>query len=203
MKKLFIFLLLTGFTSVNAYAQEYIETMADHVCECYNEIPEDLVGDEFNVQLGMCILEAAQPHWDEIEADMGITMSNFHARGQELGYKIGQQMAARCTKVAVDMAERSTGRPLGSEEEAESDMIYGTVLKVERGIFAKISLRDDMGKLRKFYLLMNVETNIILEEDLDQLEGAQVYLGFRPMELFDARINEFRPFNVIESLEVE
>lgn len=203
MKKLTFLtaLLLTGL-SYQAKSQDYIEQMTQSVCECYDSIPADLVGQEFNMQLGFCILEAAQPHWDAIEADLGVTMSNFSVRGEELGYRIGVRMASQCPKVAMALAPRSQGEQPG-DYEFEANVLSGVVTKVDGQLFAEIKVRDEEDKMRTFYILTTVETNVLMEEDLSDLIGKMVYITYREEELFDYRIKEYRNFMIIESLTVE
>jgi len=77
----------------------------------------------------------------------------------------------------------------------------GKIVQISRENFVKFSLKNSKGKTASFYWLTFVSTEVDLQSQYRDLKGKQVKIGYQRQELFDPQLQEYRSFNVLNSLE--
>ena len=58
MRKLLLALILI-FRITYGYSQDYVDTIAGVACKCLDKIPDTISREQYNIKLGLCILEAS------------------------------------------------------------------------------------------------------------------------------------------------
>jgi hypothetical protein len=84
----------------------------------------------------------------------------------------------------------------------KSEIFEGQITRIDGNIFLEFSLKDEQGKISKFYWLSFIESDMELTTEYKSLLDKYVRITFRSEEFFDARIGEYRIFNIIQELEV-
>jgi len=178
-------------------AQDYMSIITNESCECLSEIKETNDKERFNMQLGLCIIEAASPYKAQLKADHKIDLDKIETNGKKLGELIGFRMASVCP----DQILRATQGEV-QEEEIDNEFYYttGSVVKIEKEQFVIISIKDDTGKTSKYYWLTYVASEIDLPNEYNSLVGKNIEVYYTIDDLFDARIDEYKSFNVIEEI---
>ncbi len=54
-----LLLLIIGYS---AQAQDYLDDVAQEACECLQELPDSLDSETFQMEFGLCLLNASQPY---------------------------------------------------------------------------------------------------------------------------------------------
>lgn len=184
-----------------SFSQDYMSIITNESCECLSEIKETTDREKFNLQLGLCIIEAASPYKAQLKADHKIDLDKIDTQGKKLGELIGFRMASVCPD---QILRASNGGMIEEDEyEVEDEFYYitGNVVKIEKEQFVVISVKDDSdGKTSKYYWLTYVDSTIDLPNDYNSLVGKNVEVYYNINELFDARIDEYKSFNVIEEI---
>ena len=144
---LYPILLLVIFSAPALFAQDYITKITHQSCECLSEISETEDSDRFNLELGLCIINASTPYKKELKRDHNIDLDNINVDGTRLGELIGIKMAGVCPEEILRMTNTSDDE----DYEEMSNYVSGTVTKIEKEQFVVLSLKDDSGKTLKLY----------------------------------------------------
>jgi len=198
MRKIFIvgLLLIVG---LNLKAQEYMAIIMEQSCNCVGEVPDSLSGNAFNMQLGLCMLEAAMPYKEEIKRDFNINLDNIDVEGEAFGKIIGIKMVGYCPEVMLKLTQKVE---MQKEEEEKPEFVTGKITNVGNDGFVVLSIKDETGKERKYYWLSFVESEFDMVNSYEELKGKKVKVSYFDQELFDSRLKEYRQFLILESLEV-
>lgn len=182
-------------------AQDYLDKIAQQACDCLYKVSDTLPEDRFNLELGLCIINASTPYSKQLKKDHGIKIENIDTEGEKLGRLIGVRMAGICSERLLKVASRTSGDseippppPLGE--------YIGNITRIETEFFVVFSVKDESGKTSRFLWLTNIETKSDLVSQYQMLTGKEVKIGYEIQDIFDPKIGEYRRFNVIRSLEI-
>lgn len=198
--KTFFTLTLLFFTLCQLIAQEdYMDIIARQTCECIENIPETEDREQFNMKLGLCMIEACWDYKEEINRDYGIDMDRIDVEGERLGQVIGVKIGMRCPELMLKITQKINTE----EEETETKSIKGVITKVEDDTFVIFSIKEETGKISKYYWLTFFSSNMELSDKYMDLVDKSVIIDFEEMELFDPKIEQYRSFNVITGMTFE
>ncbi|MGC3943129.1 MAG: hypothetical protein QM762_01095 [Chryseolinea sp.] len=108
MKHLLLITLL-ALTFGKAFSQDYLEVITKKSCSCLEDVPETLNNEEYNMKLGICIIEASMPYKKQIKKNHNIDLDNIETEGQNLGRLIGLKMATVCPDALVKVTQKTKG----------------------------------------------------------------------------------------------
>ena len=182
-----------------SYAQNYMDKILEKTCDCVNKVSDSLEIDKYNLELGVCMIEASMPYKKQLRKDFDINMDKIDMEGEKLGRLIGVKMASFCPNSLLKLTKRSAKT---ESKVVMEDTISGMVLKVEADFFVIISLKDNIGKTTKFYWLSFVESNIEMPSFYSSLAGKSVEISYKKEEYFDPKIEQYRSFNIITKLKL-
>ena len=74
MKSILITLFLAF--SFTAFSQDYMDKIALEVCDCIDNVSDSVPTDQFNMELGLCMLEASMPYKKQLKKEV-IIWSRF------------------------------------------------------------------------------------------------------------------------------
>lgn len=185
--------------ALNAFSQSYMETIASKSCDCLDEVSDVSDAETFNLELGLCMIEASKPYAAELMRDYNIDFDKIDTQGEELGRLIGMKMATVCPKRLMAAANRMTE----SEEDPDLTSVSGTITKVKEGTFIEFSLDEGEGTPNKYCWITTIDSNIDLVDGYDGLVGKRVSISYKDQEVFDGRIGEYRNFRVIAKLNLQ
>lgn len=199
MKKyhlVFTVLLLQAFA---IYSQDnYLINIAEESCQCVSELPdgEDLT----NVNLGLCIINEAIKYKEELLRDHDINMANIDVEGEKLGKLVALEMFARCP----EQMKRIVGANVDEDNKENDDFqsMEGVIKSITLGDFIVFSITADDGKTSKFYWLTFIESDNDLQNEYENFKEKRVRLEYSIIELYDARLGEYRNYNLINSLNI-
>jgi hypothetical protein len=193
-------LLITSLTfSYNAVSQDYMEKIAIKSCECLDKLSEDEDSQQTKVEVGLCIIEAASPFQKQLKKDHNIDFKKIDEHGEQLGQLVAMKMASVCPTQLIGFAKKINGEN-ESAPKSESLFISGVVTHIEDDIFVILSVKDESGKIVKFYWLSFINSELNLADTYKTLLDKRVNLSYSTTEYFDPRIKEYRPYNVIHML---
>jgi hypothetical protein len=178
-------------------AQDYITVITQKSCDCVAQVPDTLKTEEFNLRLGLCMIEASMPYKKQIKKDFDINLDKIETEGAKLGRMLGVKMATVCPDALVKMTQRMKGQAPSSKAEQTAT---GTVTKIENDFFVVLSLKDESGKISKYYWLTFIESAADLTSSYSTLLGKTLHIGYEPREFFDPKLQEYRQFFVIKRI---
>lgn len=190
------FILISFFSVPSLIAQDYLTKITNESCECLSNIDESEDRDKFNMELGLCIIDASIPYKKELKRDHNIDLDNIIKDGTRLGELIGIKMAGSCPNQILRMTESADLE----DYDDGSSYASGTITKIEKEQFIVFTLKDENGRSMKFHWLYYVDSEIDLPSEYSNLVGKKVGVYYYEDDLFDARIDEYKLFNVIEEI---
>ena len=193
-------ILIILFVSISniTFSQDYMDDIATKGCECLKSLPDSLENTRFNMELGACMIEAAKTYKKKLKRDYDIDFEKIDTQGEELGRLVGIRMATICPDILVKAAERSNK---SKEEDVAKNIIEGKVTNIIDDKFVEFSIKDENGKVSKYYWLTFIESNVELTNNYKSILDENVRITFFTQEFFDGRISEYRTFNIIQKLE--
>jgi hypothetical protein len=111
-------------------------------------------------------------------------------------------MVGVCPQALMDISKKINDKKAGKSGVPE-ESYSGKIVKVEPDVFLVIHVKDESGKINKFYWLEFVESNIEISEKGTQLTGKSVDLTFTSRELYDPKTKEYRKFSIVKKFEVK
>jgi len=198
MKKILIFagLLLV---SIPGFSQTYMDKIVRSSCECISSVPDSLDKDKFNMQFGLCMINASMPYKKELKRDYNINLDNIdNKEGQKLGTVVALKMGAICPDGLLKVANINKAIP---EQETSEKTMEGIVTNIEDTNFVVFSVKDDLGRLFKFYWLQVIQSDTELTNTYNSLLGKTIKLTYDKKEYFDPKITDYRQYNVISKIE--
>lgn len=195
--KYFIASLLT-FQCLFAFGQDYVDIIAEKSCACINEKLENVEdAEEATMKIGFCMLEFASPYQKKLKKDYGIDFAKIDKDGEKLGQIIGLRMASKCPMSLVAVSNLSKKNPLHEGSEIQ---YTGTIINIEVNLFVLFTVEDENGKKYKFLWLEPIIDGSNIGEDYKNLTSKKVKISYISREFFDPKIDEYRMFNVIQSI---
>jgi hypothetical protein len=205
-KVLFAFLLVMVCGIAPSYSQDYMDKIVTESCNCMEQIPDSLDKQESLMYVGTCMINASMPYKKKLKADFGINLDNIdNEAGEELGKIVGLRMVNKCPKALMRIANLANEPEKGDSEkevQADSKIFTGTVTAIENEPFVVFSIKDDLGKSSRFFWLNFVQCDSDLVEHYSTLVGSTVKIQYSTSEFFDPKINEYRQFNIIQSVNI-
>jgi hypothetical protein len=199
MKKNNLITALIFLQSIVIYSQNnYMDNISEKSCECISQITEgkNLLGTE----LGLCIINEATKYKDELLRDHNINMDNIDVEGEVLGKIIALEMFTKCPE---QMKRIAIANDDNNSEKKESYLsIEGNIKSVFKNEFIIFSLITSDNKTSKFYWLTFIQSDNDLQNEYKSFEGKNVIIEYSNIELFDHNLNEYRNYNLIESLNI-
>jgi hypothetical protein len=202
VKRTLPFLVLLYFPICSLNAQEnYMDTIVEQACSCVSAIGEE---EELNsTNLGLCILNEAVKFKEELLRDHNINMANIDVEGEALGRLVALEMLSVCPDQLKRMVNARQNEPdAAAEEETSYYSVTGQVKSIQKSDFVSFSITNEEGKTSKFYWLTFIEGNFDIQEEYPSLKGRNVEVTYSEIELYDPQIEEYRTFNVIDSLTI-
>jgi hypothetical protein len=199
MKYFLLISFLFAFSALGI-SQEYLDIIVEKACTCTEKLPEISDSQQYTMQFGVCVIEASIPYKKQILKDYKINLDNIDKEGEELGRLIGLKMAAKCPQVILKVAEK--GNMVNNQQGATEQSAQGMIIKIENESFVILSLKDDLGKITKFYWLTFINAAFDMAGTYTLLVDKEVSIVYEVQEFFDPKIAEYRTFNIIKSLVV-
>ncbi|MFZ6844990.1 hypothetical protein [Undibacterium sp. RuTC16W] len=192
MKKILSFCVLL-FSLNTCFAEDYLDVVTSKSCACIDKIPSNADKRNLKMQMGFCMLEAfSKDDKDKFKKEFNLDFYQLDKNGEKIGTIVGMRMATQCPKTVMAMAN--------ADKQADSDMLNGTITKIEKDNFATFFLKDNEGKTTKLYWLGPVQTTMDLPTIYQTLVGKTVEVQYENKDIFDPKIGEYRQFKVITKL---
>jgi len=202
MKKSILLVLLFSI-SLFGFSQKYLVKIAEESCVCLENISDTINPEQINMEMGMCIIEAAIPYKKQLLKDHDIDMDQIDVYGEKLGMLIGVKLASVCPNTLLRVTK--LGNTVSEEEPEEIDdiqIVNGTVTRIEDDQFVIFSIKDETNRLSKYYWLSGIESDIDITSNYLELLNKDIRIAYETIELFDPRIQVYRQFKVITEIKI-
>lgn len=208
MKKIvsvLVFVMISQF----AFSQDYLEEIADSSCTCINNLPDSMDKNVYLIKSMLCVLESSSVYKTQLKEDYDIEVGSVDDDSMDdLGDLIGTKIEIKCPEIVAVLEGL-----VGDVDEDESNnnveiigttqkLIKGEVTKVEDDFFVVFHVKDEQGKVMKYYWFDFFNNEIDLINTYKTMVGKKVAITFVINEFFDPKIGEYRQFYSIKQLSV-
>ncbi|OYU95077.1 MAG: hypothetical protein CFE21_12280 [Bacteroidetes bacterium B1(2017)] len=187
MKKIILFC-LSFIALSNLKAQDVLDSIANHSCDCISKLDLKNIGKEkATMEFGLCMMKAAQPYEKQLKQVYGIDMKNIdRGEGEKLGRLVGLKMASSC----ANFTELIT---VITSEEASSNSIDGTITEFVVDQFVTILIKDSDGRDVKIIWLDYFKNS---EKLMQKGKNKNVTIEYVERELFNPKLNDYLKYKV-------
>lgn len=196
MQKLFLSFVLLFITSILSAQEAYMDDIVNKTCDCISEAKIKNPNPS-KAELGICVMLATKDYKEELTRDYNIDWELGHNEGERLGRIIGVQLISVCPEVILSIVEQAQEQ---MPEEITSLRIIGRVQRISNDQFIVFDIQDTSNRTDKYYWLTFIDTEFDLQNDYLELEGKLVEITYFTLDFYDARIKEYRPHKIIDSL---
>lgn len=201
MKKIAMLLVLFV-TATNLYSQELTKDelktkLAEHTCECSNS--KEMTKDNYELNLGLCILEAVNKYQSSVEKYYG---KNYISKIEEIGGDVGETMAGVCPDLLIKIFQNSQEQSDSYDSSVEDETINGTFVNTNEDGFLYVNVKEASGKSHKFLLLDNFDNSYLIIDNVLKSKD-KIKVSYYVAELYNTKTKKYENFKVISDIEKE
>jgi hypothetical protein len=187
MKKTILALLFL-FSISQIKAQDVLDSISAHTCDCVTKLDiEKLPKEKLTIELGLCMMQAAQPFEKELKQKYDVDMKKVNkGEGEKLGRLVGLKMASNCP-VFTQLITRITS------DDPVTNSIEGTITELVNEQFITIVLKDEDGRDQKIIWLEYFKNS---EKLLQKGKNKNVTIEYEERELFSPKFNDYIKYKV-------
>ncbi|MDI9310108.1 MAG: hypothetical protein QM535_07830 [Limnohabitans sp.] len=194
MKKNIIITFLTLY-SVFGYSQnkeEILQKLAKNSCDCVNKKNSPQITD---IDFGICIIESLSTLNEKEQKVIGYNPKDGVKAIEKLTEPIGIQLALTCPQVLTQIKDKK-GKSLMDDDLTSHS---GIVEEIIVGDFKKIRLKSDKNEVLEFLWLFKFSNDSVLLNN-KVIKGDKVEITYTIENLFDAKTNTYKSFNIIKEI---
>lgn len=150
------------------------------------------------MELGLLILTVVSKYEKEIEKEWGLNL-NDPKDFEKIGEKIGQDAALKCPKF-FEFIKNNLDAISSADEEAEMKTLTGKLTGVEDNIFSCLLVKTKTGKEEKIWWFGHFEGAEQIIKDKNAFLNNTVEVSYTEMEVYDARLKDYRTIKVIKKI---
>jgi len=176
------------------------DKLADKTCECSNK--KTLSKENFEVVLGLCIIESISAYEKDVEKYYGKNIIANEIKMEELGYEVGKKMALKCTNVFSLFLEaelEDETEEVEIEEEEEALLLVGKIKEIKSEQFITFSVTEDSGKVNHFILLSDFDNAFLLTDKVLKVND-RVQIEYYQLDLYDAKVGKLILYNIVSDI---
>lgn len=212
MKRTFTVFAVLLMISGAVFAQKKItQEISDGTCECLQErVPSEKEASQFEMMLGLCMLEASTGKQDRIKKELGIDMNSMSGM-ERLGEVIGEYMAMNCPHfmnlILASMEDENSMARKALEEELDNmgsvsyDEFEGTVTAISEGDILKIEVKSG-GMTQRFVCLGEFEGVGVVKLGTN-LKGSDVILEYEETQIYSPVKKDFDYVKAIRAIRLK
>lgn len=189
---LFIFLLVNS----SSFGQDIYEKIAEETCGCTSKIDFKKEDANFDMQFGLCILQAYNSHINEIAENERLDFSDKEQM-KNFGRDIGLKMIKYCPDSIMNF-----GNIALADEEEEVDSFFeieGIFTGTKLGSFLNIQIVEPNGKTNNFIILQNFDNAFLITDKVLKNKDV-VTVIYYTIDLFDHKLNRFVSTNILTDI---
>jgi hypothetical protein len=193
-------ILTLAFASL-ASAQDVLDKVSKDACTCMEGVKmEGSDKDAFQMQLGLCFLQASMPYEKELKKKYDLDLNHMDDKtGEKLGMLVATRMATHCPDMLAklaSMAEEEEAPPTQAElEAANSSTLDGEVTASRKDGFVTLTVRSASGRSVEMLWLEFFLGSELLNNG--NAQGTKGQFSYVERELFDAASGTYRKYNVL------
>lgn len=152
------------------------------------------------VEIGLLIVPIVEKYSKEIEKEWGLKSDDMNDF-EKIGERIGQEAALGCPKF-LEFIKNNLSEIKEASEEEELKSLAGTFQRLEDQQFSSLIIKTKTGKEERFWWFQFFEGSDDLIKNPVSFAKKNITVKYIQMEVYDAKLKEYRNIKVIKSLTV-
>ena len=154
----------------------------------------------FEIELGLLVVPIIEKYSREIEKEWGLSRDN-EQDNEKISERIGKEAAMGCPKF-LEFIRNNLSEINESSADEETKSITGVFQRFEEQIFSSIVIKTKSGKEEKIWWFQFFEGADDLVKKPAMLAKKNITIKYAEMEVYDAKLKEYRTVKVIKGLTV-
>ena len=154
----------------------------------------------FEMELGLLVVPIIEKYNKEIEKEWGLLRDNEDDY-EKISEKIGQEAALGCPKF-LEFVRNNLSEIKESADDDETKLITGTFQRIEEQLFSSLVIKTKTGKEEKLWWFQFFEGADELIKNPAGFAKKNITVRYIDMEVYDAKLKEYRIIKVIKDLTV-
>lgn len=152
----------------------------------------------FEMELGLLIVPIIEKYGKQIEKEWGLSRDNEQDY-EKISERIGKEAAFGCPKF-LEFIKNNLSEINESKDEEETKSITGTFQRLEEQLFSSLVIKTKSGKEEKLWWFQFFEGSDELVKKPATLAKKSLTVTYVEIEIYDAKLKEYRPVKVIRGL---
>ena len=152
----------------------------------------------FEIELGLLIVPIIEKYGQEIEKEWGLSRDNEQDY-EKISEKIGKEAAFGCPKF-LEFIKNNLSEINESDDEEETKSITGIFQRLEEQLFSSLVIKTKSGKEEKLWWFQFFEGSDELIKNPAVFAKKNITVRYTEMEVYDAKLKEYRKVKVIKNL---
>ncbi len=154
----------------------------------------------FEVELGLLIVPIIEKYSKEIEKEWDLVTDNEEDY-QKISERIGREAAFGCPKF-LEFIKNNIDDINESEDASNTKSISGVFQRLEGQLFTALVIKTKAGKEEKLWWFQFFEGSDELAKNPANLAKKNLTIKYTEMEVYDAKLKEYRTIKVIKNLAI-
>lgn len=199
----FLLLLLLASPLLLTAQESVIDQISRETCDCMTRKEvSDMSQDQFEQELGMCMLTSATPLMAQLQEEENIDPNDPNAF-QQIGEKVGSKIAMSCPDLFNKMMEFYGAEVETTSEVRQLMVMEGTYVGIKPGAVARIQLSGGNGSSADFLWLEAFEGSEVLEANPNALKGKAVKVFFTEKSFYNPSRKAYEAQKVVQKIEIK
>jgi hypothetical protein len=152
----------------------------------------------FEVELGLLIVPIIEKYSKEIEKEWDLVTDNEEDY-QKISERIGREAAFGCPKF-LEFIKNNMDSINESEDASNTKSVSGVFQRLEGQLFTALVIKTKSGKEEKLWWFQFFEGSDELAKNPANLAKKNLTIKYTEMEVYDAKLKEYRTIKVIKNL---
>lgn len=199
MKKVFFIFLFLGsvpsFFAQNVSKEDLKVKLAQETCKCSEN--KEFNKDNYELSLGLCILEAINNNRSDVENHYG---KDYYSHIESISGEVGEKLAVVCPNLLMKIAEFSGDYDDSEELESyEDEELEATFVNSTVDGFLFVNVKENSGKSHQFLLINSFDNSYLITDKVLKAKDKVKIFYFEAL-LYNAKTSKYENFKVINDL---
>ena len=154
----------------------------------------------FEMEIGLLVIPIIEKYSKEIKKEWDLDPENEEDY-EKISEKIGREATVGCPKF-LEFIKNNIDQINEVAEEDDTKSISGTFQRLEGQLFTALVIKTKGGKEEKLWWFQFFEGSVELAKDPASLAKKNLIIKYTEMEVYDAKLKEYRTIKVMKNLTV-
>ncbi len=154
----------------------------------------------FEMEIGLMVVPIIEKYSKEIKKEWDLDPENEEDY-EKISEKIGREAAISCPKF-LEFIKNNIDQINETSDDEDTKSVSGTFQRLEGQLFTALVIKTKAGKEEKLWWFQFFEGSDELAKGPSSLARKNLTVKYSEMEVYDAKLNEYRKIKVVKNLAI-